>query len=107
MPLILPKWKEAPFEESGICRGAPLHTLTLTYSSMQTPMHYLVIFRWRSMFPIVVRFGLDWEPQSIWIDFNQDNKAEEYYFNMNHYQVEYGKSAWFCKSLQRLLEREF
>jgi len=103
MPQTL-KWQQAKFEYGGICKGSPMHMLQLFGQEKGVTTYRLIMYKWRGLIHIIVAFDLHWKILSIWIDDDGDNKAEEYYYNMEHFQVVYGRGSWFCSGLKTFYE---
>ena len=105
MPQISPAWKKGKTTDAGVCFGVPIARITMVSQDKEGHTYFFVLYTWRSSYPIFAVFASNWELISLWVDHNDDNVAEEYYYNWDHYRAEYGKSAWLCAALEKLLER--
>jgi hypothetical protein len=95
--------KEKELQSLGICWGSDVAFFNAGAETNNGPSNLLFI-NWRGGYHITIEMNYSGNIRNIWLDIDNDGIADEHYFGMKGLQNEYGKNAWLCYPIKRVLD---
>lgn len=90
------------WEGAASCKNGILNSATFEIPVGESKV-YAVVYNWFGTIPMIAYFTENWWVFSLWVDYDNDRIAEEYYHNMKHFEAVYGsRTHWFCQVIEKI-----